>query len=95
MFAWLSPDRGLLVIGTSLVLGGLGYLWLDCLRLWHVRRRAWDAIDLASTSVFTALILGSALAMHVYDSIPVAALGAMAAALSGFGLRRILRVRST
>jgi hypothetical protein len=69
----------------------LGYLWVDCVRLWRLRRKTWDVIDLTSTTLFTSLILGSALAMHVYDSIPAAAVGAMAAALSGFGLRRALR----
>ena len=88
--AWLSSDRGLLVVGTSLVLGGLGYLWVDCLRLWRVRRKMRDLVDLAATTVFTAMILGSALAMQIYDSLPVIAVGVVAAALSAFGLHRVL-----
>ena len=88
--AWLSSDRGLLVVGTSLVLGGLGYLWADCLSLWRVRRKARDLVDLAATSAFTAMIAGIAWAMDTYDSLPVIAVGVVAAALSAFGLHRLL-----
>jgi len=88
--AWLSSDRGLLVLGTSLLLGGLAYLWADCLRLWRVRRKTRDMVDLVSTSAFTALIAGIAWAQQTYDSLPVVAVGVVAAALSGFGLRRLL-----
>ena len=88
--AWLSSDRGLLVVGTSLVLGGLGYLWADCLRLWRLRRKMRDLVDLVVTTAFTALIAGIAWAMRTYDSLPVLAVGVMAAALSGFALRRLL-----
>jgi len=89
-FAWLLSDRGLLVVGTSLVLGGLGYLWADCVRLWRVRRKMRDFVDLAATTTFTALIAGIAWAMHTYDSLPVAAVGVVVAALSAFGLHRVL-----
>jgi len=88
--AWLLSDRGLLVVGTSLVLGGLGYLCVDCLRLWRVRRKARDLVDLAATTTFTALIAGIAWAMHTYDSLPVVAVGVVAATISAFGLHRVL-----
>jgi len=90
VIAWLSSDRGLLVVGTSLVLGGLGYLWVDCLRLWRVRRKTRDLVDLAATTTFTALIAGIAWAMQTYDSLPVMAVGLVAAALSAYGLHRLL-----
>ena len=89
--AWVWSDRGLLVIGTSLVLGGLGYIWADCARLWRVRRKIWDVVDLGATTVFTALILGSALAMGTYDSLPAVTVGGAAAVLSYAGVRRVLR----
>ena len=88
--AWLSSDRGLLVIGTSLLLGGLGYLWADCLRLWRVRRKMRDVIDLTATTVFTALVAGIAWAEQTYDSLPAVGAGIVAAALSGFAMRRVL-----
>jgi hypothetical protein len=88
--AWVSSDRGLLVVGTSLVLGGLGYLWADCLRLWRVRRKMRDLVDLVAATTFTALIAGSAWAMRVYDSLPVMTIGVAAAALSAFALHRLL-----
>jgi hypothetical protein len=88
--AWLSSDRGLLVVGTSLVLGGLGYLWADCLRLWRVRRKMRDLVDLGAVTTFTALIAGSAWAMRIYDSLPVIAVGVAAAALSAYALHRLL-----
>ena len=83
-------NRALLVLGTSLVLGGLSYLWADCLRLWRVRRKIRDLVDLVATTAFTALIAGSAWAMHIYDSLPVIAAGVAVAALSAFGLHRVL-----
>ena len=88
--AWLSSDRGLLVVGTSLLLGGLFYLWADCLRLWSVRRKMRDMVDLVATSAFTALMVGVAWAMRTYDSLPVVAVGVVAAALSAYGLHRLL-----
>lgn len=90
--AWLSSDRGLLVVGTSLVLGGLAYIWVDCLRLWRVRRKMRDAVDLAATTLFTVMIAGVALTLDTWDSIPELAVGGAAAALAGFGLRRALRL---
>lgn len=92
MLAWLLSDRGLLVTGTSLVLGGLAYVWVDCVRLWRVRRKMRDVVDVAATTVFTAMILGIALVLHTWDSLPVAAAGVAAAALSYVCLRRLLRL---
>jgi hypothetical protein len=92
--AWLSSDRGLLVVGTSLVLGGLAYVWVDCLRLWRVRRSMRDVVDLASTTVFTAVILGTALMLRTWDSLPAAIAGLGAGAVSYAGLQRALRVVS-
>jgi hypothetical protein len=92
--AWLSSDRGLLVVGTSLALGAFAYVWTDCLRLWRVRRSTRDAVDLVSTTAFTALIAGAALTLHTYDSLPAAVAGAAAAAVSYAGLRRVLRLGS-
>ena len=88
--AWLSSDRGLLVVGTSLLLGGLVYLWVDCLRLWHVRRKMRDLVDLGATTAFTALMMGIAWAMRTFDSLPVVVVGLVAAALSAFALHRLL-----
>ena len=86
-------DHVLLVVGTSLVLGGLAYLWADCLRLWRIRRKMRDVVDLVTTSVFTAMIAGVALTLHTWDSMPSAATGAAAAALSYLSLRRFLRTQ--
>ena len=91
--SWLSSDHGLLVLGTSLVLGGLGFLWADCLRLWRIRRKRRDVVDLVTTSVFTATIAGVALTLHTWDSMPAAATGLAAAALSYLSLRRFLRTQ--
>ena len=52
----------------------------------------WDAVDLAATTVFTAMILGVALVLHTYDSLPAGVAGAGSAAVSYAGLRRALRV---
>ena len=90
--AWLSSDRGLLVVGTSLLLGGLVFLWADCLRLWRVRRKGRDMVDLLSTSAFTALMAGVTLALRTYDSLPAALVGFVAAAVSYAVMRRFLRV---
>jgi len=90
--AWLSSDRGLLVVGTSLALGAFAYIWVDCLRLWRIRRKTRDMVDLASTAAFTVLIFAIALAMHTWDSLPAAATGLAAAVLSYVGLRRVLRI---
>jgi len=65
---------------------------VDCVRLWHLRRKAWDAIDLASTTVFTALILAIAVVLHTYDSPAAFAGGGAAAAVSYWALRRMLRL---
>jgi hypothetical protein len=92
--AWLSSDRGLLVVGTSLVLGGLAYVWVDCLRLWALRRSTRDMVDLISTTVFAALIFGTALMLRTWDSLPSAIAGLGTAAVSYAGLRRALRVVS-
>src|SRR5262245_2505129 len=92
--AWLSSDRGLLVVGTSLVLGGLAFLWFDCVRIWRLKRRAREAVDLAATTVFTVMILGSALAMNAWDSIPAVIVGLALAMAAGFGLRGALRVKA-
>ena len=92
--AWLSSDRGLLVVGTSLVLGGLCFVWVDCLRLWQVRRTLRDAVDLASTTAFTAMIAATALTLRTWDSLPAAVAGFAAAAVSYLGLRRVLRLTS-
>jgi ABC-type transporter Mla maintaining outer membrane lipid asymmetry permease subunit MlaE len=48
-------------------------------------------VDLLSTTAFTALIAGIAVAQHTYDSLPAVAIGLVAASISGFGLRRALR----
>ena len=90
--AWLSSDRGLLVVGTSLLLGGLVFLWADCLRLWRLRRKMRDMVDLLSTSAFTALIAGITLALRTYDSLPAVLVGFVAAAVSYVVMRRFLRV---
>ena len=90
--AWLSSDRGLLVVGTSLVLGALGYIWLDCLRLWRVRRKMRDGVDFAATTLFTAIIGSLALILRTYDSVPAASVGVACAAVSYAGLRRALRL---
>jgi hypothetical protein len=90
--AWLSSDRGLLVVGTSLVLGALGYVWVDCLRLWRVRRKARDGVDLAATTLFTGMIGSIALVLRTYDSLPAASVGVACAAVSYAGLRRALRL---
>ena len=92
MLAWLSSDRGLLVIGTSLALGAFAYVWVDCLRLWRVRRTMRDAVDLASTTAFALLIAAIALALRTYDSWPAAVAGAAAAVGSYAALRRVLRL---
>jgi len=89
---WLSSDRGLLVVGTSLALGAFAYTWADCLRLWRIRRKTRDMVDLVSTAAFTVLIFAIALAMHTWDSMPAVATGLAAAALSYVGLRRVLRM---
>ena len=90
VIAWLSSDRGLLVVGTGFLLGGLLYLWADCLRLWRVRRKMRDLVDLAATTAFTALMVGVTWAMRTYDSVPLVAVGVVAAALSAYGLHRVL-----
>ena len=92
VIAWLSSDRGLLVVGTSLLLGALVFLWADCLRLWRVRRKGRDMVDLLSTSAFTALIVGVTLALRTYDSLPAVLAGLAAAALSYAVMRRFLRI---
>jgi hypothetical protein len=90
--AWLSSDRGLLVVGTSLLLGGLVFLWADCLRLWTVRRKTRDMVDLLSTTAFTALIVGITLALRTFDSLPASVVGFVAAAVSYAVMRRFLRI---
>ena len=92
--AWLSSDRGLLVVGTSLVLGALAFLWIDCVRMWRSKRKAREAVDLVATTTFTAMILAIALVLHTWDSIPSVAVGCTAAAAGGFGLREALRLKS-
>jgi hypothetical protein len=95
MLAWLASDRGLLVLGTSVLLGALGYLCVDCLRLWSIRGKARDMVDLLSTATFTAMIAGIALSLNTYDSLPVGLLGVAAGAVSYETARRFLRVRQT
>ena len=68
------------------------FLWADCLRLWRVRRKMRDMVDLLSTSAFTALIVGVTLALRTYDSLPAVLAGFAAAALSYAVMRRFLRV---
>lgn len=68
------------------------FLWGDCLRLWRVRRKGRDVVDLLSTSAFTALMVGVTLALRTYDSLPAVLAGLIAAALSYTVMRRFLRV---
>jgi hypothetical protein len=89
---WLASDRALLVAGTSLVLGGLVYVWVDCLWLWRVRRSMRDAVDLASTTAFTAIIGSVAVIVRTYDSVTALAAGVALGTLSFLCVRRALRL---
>ena len=68
------------------------FLWADCLRLWRVRRKGRDMVDLLSTTAFTALIAGVTLALRTYDSLPAILAGLFAGAFSYVVMRRFLRV---
>ena len=77
--SWLTSQPGLLVVGLSLVIGAVGYLFVASWVLWRVRRKVRDLVDVWSTGVFGAGTIGLALALQTYGSPLRLAAGVLAA----------------
>jgi hypothetical protein len=77
--SWLASQRGLLLVGLSLLIGVVGYLLVASWTLWRVRRKGRDLVDLCSTGVFVAGTVGLTLALETYGSVLQLAAGVVVA----------------